>query len=622
MSESPIPASRLVCVYAEALARGKRVLVIGESTGVGGWLMDLGARMVHVYDPVDEDSMQPTPPRGVTVYRLSQSDFDVRDGAFDLALIPDLGNVPDPAAIIARIRRIIGPDGALVVSARNPEGAAAERGGRAIDYYELYDLVALQFTSVRMVAQVPFSGAALAELGEADPDVTIHTDLAPDPPPPEYFIAVASQRDHRLDPYTIVQLPPARQVWPTSPAPAPSPEEWVDRAMLAEATLRAELLEAQLEEQTGSLRELQARAAEAFGLTERLSQEVPRAQGEAQRYAEQAARLDVALRIAQEAVAALEDRAATAEDRVRHLERDATEAQTGLRRGHEEREGLVHELQMMRAELTRAKEIDPEELARVVAHAVQYEARADALESELARTSEAYSEELARTSEAHSEELTRFETALRERAQVLAELERELRRREQMVHDLLAAMEDAGQASGAAPDAARVMTSSDSPASPPRQDVPALTDRIDVLAEENAVLRAKLDALALEVARREGELQSRTWRIEELEGELARAAARPSPPLPPPMPAPPPRPAGPDPGVAEAVMRAERAEEELDFLRRALAQEHEARVRSESNQELETARAELQRQAVLIEQLSGELDAKDRAAMAHAVREP
>ena len=38
----------------------------------------------------------------------------------------------------------------------------------AVDYYELYDLVALQFAHVRMIGLVPFVGVALAELGLED----------------------------------------------------------------------------------------------------------------------------------------------------------------------------------------------------------------------------------------------------------------------------------------------------------------------------------------------------------------------------------------------------------------------------------------------------------------------
>ena len=61
----------------------------------------------------------------------------------------------------------------------SPEAPDAGPGASTLDYYEMYDLVALQFASVRMVGRVPFVGVALAELGDADgePAVSVETQL-------------------------------------------------------------------------------------------------------------------------------------------------------------------------------------------------------------------------------------------------------------------------------------------------------------------------------------------------------------------------------------------------------------------------------------------------------------
>jgi multidrug resistance efflux pump len=48
-----------------------------------------------------------------------------------------------------------------------------------------------------------------------------------------------------------------------------------------------------------------------------------------------------------------------------------------------------------------------------------------------------------------------------------------------------------------------------------------------------------------------------------------------------------------------------RTRDELDALRQALTQEHAARVAAESGEELSRARAELARQAALLEQIKG-----------------
>jgi hypothetical protein len=113
-----------------------------------------------------------------------------------------------------------------------------------------------------------------------------------------------------------------------------------------------------------------------------------------------------------------------------------------------------------------------------------------------------------------------------------------------------------------------------------------------VAPEEVARLRRKLDELALEVARREGELVAQAWRITELENEKARLAASKHVGA---------TTAGPVASSSELA----RLRDELDALRQALTQEHAARIAAESGEELSRARAELARQAALLEQIKG-----------------
>jgi chromosome segregation ATPase len=172
-------------------------------------------------------------------------------------------------------------------------------------------------------------------------------------------------------------------------------------------------------------------------------------------------------------------------------------------------------------------------------------ARADHAESALAL----HVADLAHVAEAHASETAALEAQLRERARVIAEMEKELGRREQLVRELVTTLEEAREG-GAGPRFEEV--------------------RVD--GEEIARLRRKIDELAMEVARRDGELVAREWRLAELE-----ARAKPSPP------------AG--------------SSSELDALRQALAQEHAARVAAESGEELTRARAELARQSALLDQM-------------------
>jgi hypothetical protein len=52
--------------------------------------------------------------------------------------------------------------------------------------------------------------------------------------------------------------------------------------------------------------------------------------------------------------------------------------------------------------------------------------------------------------------------------------------------------------------------------------------------------------------------------------------------------------------------------DELDTLRKAFVQEHEARVRAESGEELARARVEIERQAVLLNQLANQSEEDSR----------
>jgi hypothetical protein len=180
-----------------------------------------------------------------------------------------------------------------------------------------------------------------------------------------------------------------------------------------------------------------------------------------------------------------------------------------------------------------------------------------------------------RVAQTHAVELARFEEALRERASALRDLETEVARRDQMVHELV----DSLEAASLEEQAPAVRSPDPSP----------LTDE---LARENSILRWRLDALAMDLARRDAEMQAGEWAIQELAHELALEEHKA---------------VVPTQGDTEA--RLATALEELDALRVAMTQEHQARLRAESGEELVRARSEIQRQAALVEQLGRELQA-------------
>ena len=231
------------------------------------------------------------------------------------------------------------------------------------------------------------------------------------------------------------------------------------------------------------------------------------------------------------------------------------------------------------SELT-TEAVDPLMLAELVA-------RAERAEASLAL----HVADLAHLSEAQAAETHILEEQLRDRARVIAATDKELGRREQLVRELVLSLEEARDQAGTVGGGGAIFEAA--PTMP------------GVAPEEVARLRRKLDDLALQVARREGELVAQAWRITELENEKARLLAA--------------RAAAPAAAPAPAAATAERADagrpdlerelartrDELDALRQALTQEHAARVAAESGEELSRARAELARQAVLLEQIKG-----------------
>jgi chromosome segregation ATPase len=584
----PVSLAQALCVYAEPLVIGRRVVVVGDaSKGLGERLLQLGARTVHVYhSSFDGAPAVALDIRGLVVRDLPTADFDVRDGAFDVALIPDLGHADARGDLLARVRRLVARGGAILVGAANPAGRAAlsVSGSRPLDYYELYDRVALQFSHVRMIAQVPFAGVVLADLGleGAVPEVSVDTQLIFDPEAPEWFFALAGQEEIRLADYAIVQLPDAAVH--TSRGDANASAERV-RVALAEAQLRAALLEAQLDdlrqkaqhpplveeasvdlparvaeleqrfaEEAARRRDAEARAAEHYARAERLANEGRELASELRRQGDRASALDGALGGAESALGALRARLAEAEEGRGKREVELALALVDLERARQSAAEAEDEL-------TRAESTD--ERAAVLAA------------------------EVALLEEGHVADVAQLEQALRERARAVRELEHEVSRRERIIQELLAAFEEAKSppdprvdAATAVRDAVIAKGESDTLQRELEIRVEAAnsaTERAAVLAAANDELRAKLDALAMDIARREGASVESAWRISELEQQIARLEAEHRELTvtiaPPKMPD-----AGPDLAQAERVSD---LQNELDVLRQALAQEHDARVRAE-----------------------------------------
>ena len=584
-------------VYAEPLASGRRVVVVGDaSQDVAAVLAEAGARTVHVYDPDRERAKDhaATSSRTITIRELP-AEFEMRDGAFDLAVVPDLAAIPDPPGLLARLRRLVGQEGAVLVAAQNPDFVGP--GPETIDYSDLYDMVSMQFEHVRMIGQIPFAGVTLAELGlEGDPEVSVDTRLAPDDKTPHAFLALGSQQDVSLAPYALVELPPA---------PVVVKDDTPLRAALAEARLKAELFAAQLEESRattqraasdaeaararrvqeleGHLAAVEARAGEHFVRAERLAQEATALEEEVTRLRGRGIELEQEVMRLQGRSVDLAEQTSDYKRMRAISEIELTAARASITELEERLGAYATELEAARnAVLVPA--IDAEAVARLAD-------RADQAERALEMIAQLESD-LMNAGELHSGELGQIESLLRERGKTIKHLEHELVRRERLVRELVAAMEEARHAPGA----------------PVAHEGPS--PEAAELARENESLRKKLDELALAFARQKGDAQAQEWKVSELEQRLAMAASAVAPQATLAQATPKASPVSHD-GEAESVAAVGALRAELDALRQAMSQEHEARVRAESGEALTKAQTELARQATLIEQLSRELEAMD-----------
>lgn len=535
-------------VYAEPLAADAHVIVVGDSEmPVAERLLELGARSVYVFDPDPARAAEAAraPVRGVTV-RALVDDLDVRHGTFDLAVIPDLSELNDPRALVPRLQHALAPRGAVVALGRASMDAraasapfGADLGPAALSYDELYALFAGSFDEVTLAGVMPFAGVVFAELGGSDesPAVSVDTRFAAGEGPSVFAVLARQDRGAALDPYAIVQIDPE----PVAPTTSIAVE-----TALAAAQLQAELGAAQLEEARERLVVADVRAVEAAARIDRATIERDAA-------LTRAMELEAVLAAAQQTLALLERRVLAAEQGM--LERDDRIAV--LSADLDAMRSQQVPLAASAAEVTElASRLDVAEsaLAEVVAQRDELLAERTAL----AANAERAQRDLSTVADAHGSETASYEEQLRDRARLIASLEKELARRERLVLELVASLEEAREGKTPVFEA------------PPPHHV------------DTAALERKLDALAVEAARREGELTARGWRITELENALARANAK----------------ANATRSAPEAALR-----DELDVLRQALAQEHAARVAAESGEELARARSELARQAALLDQM-------------------
>ncbi|HEX3774047.1 MAG TPA: hypothetical protein VHV51_06250 [Polyangiaceae bacterium] len=254
---SLLEPSIALAAYAEPLAENRRVLVFGSALGALAFqLLERGARSVHVCDPDPVRVAEATARNRstqISFSALADSDLAVRDGAFELGLIENLGAF-NALSILKKVHRALVPRGVAIVACPNPEAStpllqASSPSDTVLDYYALYDAVAAEFEQVRMLGQTPFVGYAIADFSASgEPEPALDTSFVPGgAEEPDLFLALASNQDARLDQFAVIQLPTRRLLASLAQPPKkqePSASAKVDARELARLKTWAGELEA------------------------------------------------------------------------------------------------------------------------------------------------------------------------------------------------------------------------------------------------------------------------------------------------------------------------------------------------------------------------------------------
>lgn len=398
---APLQPSIALCAYAEPLASNRRVLVFGNALGaLPAQLMERGARSVHVCD-IDAVRVSEATARNrstqIAFSSLADSDLSLREGAFDLAVVDNLGAY-DPLLLLRSVKRALGSRGVAVVACPNPEASfpllrtsARDAAGTSLDYYALYDAVAAEFEHVRMLGQTPFVGYAIADFSASgEPEPALDTSFVPGgAEEPDFFIALASNQEVRLDEFAVIQLPTRRLLSSVNPS--------AGTATVSADDLKAR--DAEVARLNQWIRELESRASTADERADHSETEL-----DAER-----AKLD-AERAKLEA-----ERRASAELKAQH-ERELGAARTEL-------DGLRAQGTQLREHLNN----QASELSRVT--------------SELAARTRQLAEQAEKIEQTNAAELAEFERQLAERGAEVRRLEDHLRTAERTGRELVRELE-------------------------------------------------------------------------------------------------------------------------------------------------------------------------------------
>ncbi len=524
MAESTrLRASVVLAAYAEPLVEGGRVIVFGDALSpLPERLVERGARLVHVYDAdptrVAEAATRNTS-RNIAFAPLGDTGIAVREGSFDLAVVENLAH-HKPGELLRRVARVLSQRGAALIACPNPEATnpllPAEHQDEALDYYGLYDAAAGHFEHVRMLGQAPFVGYAVVDFTQTDdPEPSFDAAFIPGgAEDPEWFVALASQRDVALEQFTIVQLPV---------------QEAIDTTRVTE--LRAQLTAARTAERQA--RDRMAQVESATQESNRRRRERSAEEGELGRVRAQLAKRDQWLE-------QLEERATTADARADEAQAQLESLKEELDRAQQQRDQLVRERDAAtreRSQLVRDRDAATGERDQLVrdrdqvaserdaarAHANQADRNAEKTRERIGSLEQRLAQ-LVGIEKDTSLDLERLETQLAERGMEILKLQAALREASRAGRDLLIQLEDARatietEVPGEDADESSVVSGEQSAVA----ESPAPSTDADPTAAPPGV-RDELERMAAIQAKQEADLAAAEWTIQQLLSQVETTA--------------------------------------------------------------------------------------------------
>ena len=204
-----------IYLYFGDLIDGKQVLEVGCKTGEGAdFLVNCGADKVLAVDvrkPCIEHAEKNYASAKITFLHVELSALELLDNSIDTAFVADGISVLRNPEALAEIRRVLRPNGHLIIRTQN--GDVERHAHKGATYYEFEERLTPSFENIRMFAESPFLGTSLVEYGDEDapePDESLDTSLeflGKGVSSSEYICLAGGEAKEALRGLTVVRFP-------------------------------------------------------------------------------------------------------------------------------------------------------------------------------------------------------------------------------------------------------------------------------------------------------------------------------------------------------------------------------------------------------------------------------